>query len=532
MLIYDRFRFHTELNAPTAMVKRADEIPLTYLNKGTTYILTIRDTKPLQDFPIYRTSIRISFENDVQRQSPQTFWQLWKEGRGTNEAHHRGGRVQGAEFVALVPLNSSGYHIELQKTSLDGFSVIWYPTDQQRNPFLQPQEDGSREQPNCQVGIRFNFLSTDFNHYKGVKGVPVRLCAKTSLASDAEFPSNENQVASTETTRARGALERVLMTVEKQQPQICYCKIKLFRDLGAERKLSNDVAHVKKTIEKLQKMISEKEARLYQFKKRKREEGSHAAIMVSPSSDFEYNDTMLKEDKERLSALQAMFLSTRPASVLDLTGEETDDPDLHPVTLPGAEDRNKHQDDVSNEWGSSLSRAGSQSSRASSPPRASSMDWNRGHITPELIPFQNTSPPTTLPNVLLHPQVLRTGEEYAYSRIGYDQVRLLALVQGKRDDPVVCSLKILPIGRLEGSQLVYQALSYAWGQEPASEQILLGNIPPQNGNTVNDEELDTIVTRPFFVRPNLFAALKRLRVEKEDLWFWVGTLMTPCEVQS
>src|SRR6201999_1031826 len=29
-----RFRFHTTLNAPTAMVRHADEIPITYLNKG------------------------------------------------------------------------------------------------------------------------------------------------------------------------------------------------------------------------------------------------------------------------------------------------------------------------------------------------------------------------------------------------------------------------------------------------------------------------------------------------------------------
>lgn len=37
----------------------------------------------------------------------------------------------------------------------------------------------------------------------------------------------------------------------------------------------------------------------------------------------------------KLAALQDMFTSTRPASVLFLRGEEGDDPDLHPVQLPG-----------------------------------------------------------------------------------------------------------------------------------------------------------------------------------------------------
>jgi hypothetical protein len=229
-----------------------------------------------------------------------------------------------------------------------------------------------------------------------------------------------------------------------------------------------------------------------------------------------------QEDEEKLSVLQAMLSSTRPFSVLSLGGEETDDPDLCPVTLTSVDENMSHQNDISNDWNPPLSRAGSQSSRASSPPRASSADWNRGHITPELIPFQNPSPPAGMSKSLLYSQLMRTSDEYAYSSIDHDQVRLLALVQGKKDDPIVCSLKILPIGRLKGSQLVYQALSYAWGDEPASEQILLGDVP-QNSHTTDDEDLDTIVTKPFFVRPNLFAALKRLRVETEDLWFWVGS---------
>src|ERR1041384_4873064 len=44
----------------------------------------------------------------------------------------------------------------------------------------------------------------------------------------------------------------------------------------------------------------------------------------------------LEEDLHfKLQTLQDMFTSTRPVSVLYLRGDEVDDPDLHPVALPG-----------------------------------------------------------------------------------------------------------------------------------------------------------------------------------------------------
>ena len=44
----------------------------------------------------------------------------------------------------------------------------------------------------------------------------------------------------------------------------------------------------------------------------------------------------LEEDLHfKLQTLQDMFTSTRPVSVLYLRGEDLDDPDKHPVSLPG-----------------------------------------------------------------------------------------------------------------------------------------------------------------------------------------------------
>ena len=49
------------------MVKHADEVPVTYLNKGQAYSMTIIDTaSPIPDeLPLkYRTFVRISFDDE------------------------------------------------------------------------------------------------------------------------------------------------------------------------------------------------------------------------------------------------------------------------------------------------------------------------------------------------------------------------------------------------------------------------------------------------------------------------------------
>ncbi|KAK4247172.1 CP2 transcription factor-domain-containing protein [Corynascus novoguineensis] len=318
----EKFRFHAALNAPTAMIKHADEIPVTYLNKGQAYSLSIVDTTPT--LPIvpgtrFRTFVRVSFEDEQQRQKPGVCWSLWKEGRGTNEAHQRGGKLQAVEYVeAGQPAEGDDKktRIELETSSFDGFSVIWTP--------------GVNGAVECNIAVRFNFLSTDFSHSKGVKGIPVRLCAKTQqLPADASPPGDNNA------------------------PEICYCKVKLFRDHGAERKLSNDVAHVRKTIDKLKQQIAQAESGMKDFGKRKRTGGSQMKAqngqrpgkvhkhkrtwsMSSASSGGGGPRVPLEEDLHfKLQTLQDMFTSTRPVSVLYLRGEELDDPDLHPVSLPG-----------------------------------------------------------------------------------------------------------------------------------------------------------------------------------------------------
>lgn len=296
------------------MIKHSDEIPVTYLNKGQAYTLNVVDTAQQQVAgPVtYRTFVRVSFEDEQQRKKPGTCWQLWKEGRGTNEAHQRGGRLQAVEYVDPSQIGGGDGtekpKMELESASFDGFCVIWSPAP------------GSYE---CPVSVRFNFLSTDFSHSKGVKGIPVRLCTKTEIVNSA---------------------------APQTAPEVCYCKVKLFRDHGAERKLSNDIAHVKKTIDKLTQQIAQVESGMRDLGKRKRSGSiSRSNQIQRPGKVQKHRRTWsmnsvtstggrgsAEEDLQiKLVTLQDMFTSTRPASVLYLRGAEQDDPDLHPIRLSG-----------------------------------------------------------------------------------------------------------------------------------------------------------------------------------------------------
>src|SRR5699024_7386681 len=85
----------------TAMIKNSKDIPISYLNKGQAYSLFGRDSKPPMGSKVakYRTYIRVSFQEKEQRAKPGACWQLWEEGRGSSEAHQRGGKLQAVEYV-------------------------------------------------------------------------------------------------------------------------------------------------------------------------------------------------------------------------------------------------------------------------------------------------------------------------------------------------------------------------------------------------------------------------------------------------
>lgn len=292
------------------MLRQTKASPVTYLNKGQTYSLTVVDSKPpiKIDRPLeYRTFVRVSFEEEDQRSNPVRSWQLWKEARGFKEASERKSELLAVEFVKPFPNGSQcqGHpQIRLEFASIDGFCVTW-------------TADPTMQVCGYTIPLRFNFLSTDFSRSKGVKGVPVRLCAKTNiLPLDGE--------------------KRIM----KHNSELCYCVVQLFRDHGAERKLSNDVAHVKKKIEKLNREITDRTLGTETVGPN----GGHNPIN---SGQFDHQpqkrESLMKSRKihkihndlhAELAQTHELFSSARPESVLTFRGNERDDPDLYPVTLP------------------------------------------------------------------------------------------------------------------------------------------------------------------------------------------------------
>lgn len=271
------------------MIHDPNDIPLTYLNKGHIYSLSIADSRPppsTKGLVKYRTSIRISFQDPEHTSSPATCWGLWKDTR-SREVLQKNGTLNAVEMVDLVQGNEGRTHpIQLERASLDGFCITWLG-------------DPSTGIPSCTLGVRFNFLSTDFSHSKGVKGVPLRLCAKT----ETDMPDTA---------------------------EMSFCIVKLFRDHGAERKMFNDVSQLKRAIEKRKQDFVKVQGGSDSLGKRKR--GKYPAC-ASDQVDNQLQAQLQNNLDVELAAMQNIFNSNRPVSIFCLPGERRDDPDLFPVHL-------------------------------------------------------------------------------------------------------------------------------------------------------------------------------------------------------
>ena len=214
--------------------------------------------------------------------------------------------MQAIEYVETQVVTEGGGRTRgnLETASLDRFSVLW--------------TGGSSASVDCHIAIRFNFLSTDFSHSKGVKGIPSRLCAKTEVVSADSLHCSS------------------------QVPEVSFCEVKVFRDHGAERKLANDIAFVKWRIDKIKQLIVQAESRIKDSRKRKRN-GSIAGNVIRsrPVTDTKQKRTQsissaspTTEDLYiKLRIMQDTLLSSQLFSPLNIRVKEQDDPDLHPIEL-------------------------------------------------------------------------------------------------------------------------------------------------------------------------------------------------------
>ncbi|KAL7334093.1 hypothetical protein PS15p_202910 [Mucor circinelloides] len=202
-------RYDVALEAPTAASQKLEEPPLTYLNKGQYYNITLKD-KDRYDGDVIST-VAITFHDESHRVSATDYWKFWLTQQKDGED---------ARAVELDLSRSSGAQA-IEGRQFDRVSFRW-------NGKL-----------GASVHIRFNCLSTDFSRIKGVKGIPLRL----------QIESEQAHLFGTAVATASHHLR------QSHQPhhyiEKTYCRIKLFRDKGAERKNKDDAKHIERQLEKL-----------------------------------------------------------------------------------------------------------------------------------------------------------------------------------------------------------------------------------------------------------------------------------------
>ncbi|KAI7825237.1 CP2 transcription factor-domain-containing protein [Gamsiella multidivaricata] len=191
-------RFKVTLDAQTAAMQHQGDTPVTYLNKGQFYTVTLQDTEEY-DGDICSV-IKVTFHEEPHRKMAARYWSFWLSQQATPKT---------ARALDIEKASSTGM-TEVQSKTFDRISFKW----------------------NGKVGaklmVRFNCLSTDFSRIKGVKGIPLRVHMDTIL--DGSTLDSGDQ---------------------EQQLERSYAKIKLFRDKGAERKNKDDHKHLERMWDKM-----------------------------------------------------------------------------------------------------------------------------------------------------------------------------------------------------------------------------------------------------------------------------------------
>ncbi|CEI96188.1 hypothetical protein RMCBS344292_10354 [Rhizopus microsporus] len=182
-----KLRFHVVLEAATAVTQRAEESSITYLNRGQLYCIQLTDTYNQNE--TITSSLSIEFHNASHRSIAENYWNYWLAQQKQLESR-----------AIDIDLSQSVGIVNAIMPSFDKISFEW---------------NGSIGAKLC---VRFKCLSTDFSRIKGVKGIPLRAHMESKTENEQEA---------------------------------CYCKIKLFRDKGAERKNKDDAKQISKQLEKV-----------------------------------------------------------------------------------------------------------------------------------------------------------------------------------------------------------------------------------------------------------------------------------------
>lgn len=253
-------RYEILLQASTAAAQRFGEpSSMTYLNRGQAYGIQFVDQKQhtLSSDVLITSTISITFHDATHRQASQNYWRFWLSQQD---------RPTEARALDLDAQQSSGL-MNVHYPSFDRITFQWQP------------------QAGATMFVRFNCLSTDFSRIKGVKGIPLRaLVESTESSSSISSPLGTDNLANAS---------------EKS-----FCKIKLFRDKGAERKNKDDAKQIAKQLDKLKAEGNPQHNPLWHFYNRP----------VFPYSTFE----ALPEEDDAIKDEFPMTMTTTPAPPLSI----------------------------------------------------------------------------------------------------------------------------------------------------------------------------------------------------------------------
>ncbi|KAI7870301.1 CP2 transcription factor-domain-containing protein, partial [Spinellus fusiger] len=194
--------------APTAAAQKSNEDPLTYLNRGQLYAIHLNDNHCTNR--TLSSTFALMFHNSAHRKVTFNYWKFWVS------------QQRATKYTRVVELDTS-QSVGIQNVKLLGFDRVSFDWNGQQG---------------ATIYIKFNCLSTDFSRIKGVKGIPMRAYMETTeiLNERQDAPFTNNTGAAVDHS---GAVES------------CYCKIKLFRDKGAERKVKDDTKQISRHLEKI-----------------------------------------------------------------------------------------------------------------------------------------------------------------------------------------------------------------------------------------------------------------------------------------
>ncbi|KAI7907523.1 CP2 transcription factor-domain-containing protein [Cokeromyces recurvatus] len=208
------FQFNVALHATPAITKKLDEQPTTYLNRGQAYLIDLDSvTTKTNNNTLVTSTISIAFHESSHRRIADSYWKYWVN-QQENSMEARAIHIDAHQCTGV-------YNVRF--ISFDKVSFDW------------------NGRFGAKIYIRFNCLSTDFSRIKGVKGIPMRVEVET-CAHYTELPNDSISY--------KGTFHKLTDTAYEYK-EICYCKIKLFRDKGAERKNKDDKKQITKQLEKI-----------------------------------------------------------------------------------------------------------------------------------------------------------------------------------------------------------------------------------------------------------------------------------------